>query len=218
MIKILIVHPTRLISSLLAAVLREEEDIFVSGQAQTVAEALFQLAAAPCHIALVAANLPDDGALRLTEQITAAHPEVKVLVFGLPKAEQVILQYVMAGAAGYVLQEVPIERLFANIRAAHEDKALVSPDIAAAFMRQLAEMAHVSAGTSLNPDGLAELTPREVEVLALIGDGLTNQEIADQLVIELGTVKNHVHNILRKLDVRSREEAAAHLPLLGDQE
>lgn len=216
MIKLLIVHPTRLISSLLASVLGDEKDIFVTGQAQTVDDALFQLAATPCQIALVAANLPGDGALRLTEQITAAYPDVKVLVFGLPKAELVILQYVMAGAAGYVLQEVSVERLFDSIRAAHEDKALVSPGIAAAFMRQLAEMAHLSAATSLNAAGVAELTPREVEVLALMGDGLTNQEIANRLVIELGTVKNHVHNILRKLDVRSREAAAAHLPLLDD--
>lgn len=218
MIKILVVHPTRLIGSLLTTVLREEEDIFVTGQAQTADEALYQLAVAPCHIALVAANLPDNGALRLTEQITAVYADVKVLVFGMPKAERVILQYVLAGAAGYVLQEVPVAQLFDNIRAAHQDKALVSPGIAAAFMRQLAEMAHISATTTLNQAGMAELTPREVEVLALIGDGLTNQGIADQMVIELGTVKNHVHNILRKLDVRSREEAAAHLPLLDEQE
>lgn len=217
MIRVLIVHPTKLISSLLATVLSEENDIYVVAQTQSVADALALLEAAQCDIVLVAANLPDNGALHLTETITASRPEAKVLVFGLPKTEQVILQYVMAGAAGYVLQEVPVERMFDNIRAAHEDKALVSPGIAAAFMRQLAEMAQISH-VGISPAALEALTPREQEVLTLIGDGLTNQEIADRLVIELGTVKNHVHNILRKLDVRSREEAAAHLPLLDTRE
>ncbi len=218
MIRILIVHPTKLISSLLASVLQEEQDIHVIAQAQHVDDALYKLELSRCNIVLVAASLPENGALQLTQTITTAHPEIKVLVFGLPKAEQVILQYVMAGAAGYVLQEVPVEGLFDNIRAVHEDKALVSPGIAAAFMRQLAEMAQISAHVELNPAALKTLTPREQEVLALIGEGLTNQEIADRLVIELGTVKNHVHNILRKLDVRSREEAAAHLPLVDLEE
>lgn len=217
MIRILIVHPTKLISSLLASVLQEEQDIHVIAQAQHVDDALYKLELSRCNIVLVAASLPENGALQLTQTITTAHPEIKVLVFGLPKAEQVILQYVMAGAAGYVLQEVPVEGLFDNIRAVHEDKALVSPGIAAAFMRQLAEMAQISHA-GISPAALETLTPREHEVLALIGDGLTNQEIAHRLVIELGTVKNHVHNILRKLDVRSREEAAAHLPLVDLEE
>ncbi len=218
MIRILIVHPTKLISSLLASVLSEEVDLHVVAQAQSLDNALQQIETSHCNIVLVAASLPDNGALQLTKTITANFPDIKVLVFGLPKAQQLILQYVMAGAAGYVLQEVPVDKLFDNIRAAHDDKALVSPQIAAAFMRQLAEMAHISAHTGINPTALETLTPREEEVLTHIGEGLTNQEIADRLVIELGTVKNHVHNILRKLDVSSREEAAAHLPFLDVEE
>jgi DNA-binding NarL/FixJ family response regulator len=211
MIRVLIVHPTRLISSLLASILQAEEDIHVAGQFQSAATTLSELAVTSCHIALVAANLPDHGALRLTEQIAADYPDIKVLVFGLPEEKHIILQYVMAGASGYVLQEVAVERMFEHIRAAHAEKALVSPKIAAAFMQKLAEMSRIFAQTSLDPTKLAGLTPREMEVLTLMGEGLTNQEISKRLFIELGTVKNHVHNILRKLDVSSREMAAAHL-------
>jgi DNA-binding NarL/FixJ family response regulator len=211
MIRVMVVHPTKLISSLLASVLQEEKDFYVTGQCQTVAAALDQLVVAPCHIALVAANLPDDGALQLTKQITADYPEIKVLVFGLPNEKRLILQYVMSGASGYILQELPMTKLFEHIRAAHEEKALVSPKITAAFMQKLAEMSRIFAETSLDPAKLNELTPREMEVLTLIGEGLTNQEIGERLVIEVGTVKNHVHNILRKLDAPNREAAAAHL-------
>jgi DNA-binding NarL/FixJ family response regulator len=140
------------------------------------------------------------------------------LVSGLPESESVILQYVMAGASGYVLQNVPAEQLLDNVRAVHEDKALVSPRVAAALMDRVAELAQVSSQYDLDPHAVADLTPRERDVLNLIGEGLTNQEIASRLVIEVGTVKNHVHSILRKLDVSNREEAATYLSLLDDNE
>jgi DNA-binding NarL/FixJ family response regulator len=92
--------------------------------------------------------------------------------------------------------------------------------MAAAFMDHIAELAHISAGPYLQPDAYSELTPRELEVLELISEGLSNQEIADQLYIEVGTVKNHVHNLLKKLDAANREDAAAHLPFIkqdGDE-
>lgn len=217
MIKILIVHPTNLISSLLSSVLDDEKDIHVVGKASTREEALEQIELTQCNVVLVAATLADNGALELTKTVTEEHPEIKVLVIGLPESQRIILQYVMAGASGYVLQEVPVGHLFDNIRAVYEDKAIVSPAIAASFMKQISELAQISSRTNIDPSAYEELTPREREVLDLIGEGMSNQEIADQLYIEVGTVKNHVHNILRKLDVNSREDAAAHLPFI-DQE
>ena len=116
-----------------------------------------------------------------------------------------------------MLKDVPVERLLDNVRAAHQDEALISPTIAAALMNQVAELAQISTQYTLDPQVVADLTAREREVLSLIGDGLTNQEIAERLFIEVGTVKNHVHNILKKLDVNSREEAASYLSLLDDE-
>jgi DNA-binding NarL/FixJ family response regulator len=137
---------------------------------------------------------------------------------GLPESKYAILQYVMAGASGYVLQDVSVEELVKNIEAVQDDEALVSPSMASALMDQVAELAQISAHPYLQPDAYSELTPRELDVLELIGDGLTNQEIADKLFIEVGTVKNHVHNILKKLDAASREDAAAHLPFIHQDE
>ena len=90
--------------------------------------------------------------------------------------------------------------------------------MAAALMDHVAELASIAARPYLKPEAYDALTPRELEVLKLIDEGLTNQEIADKLVIEVGTVKNHVHSILKKLDVASREDAAAHLPYIQQQD
>jgi len=83
-------------------------------------------------------------------------------------------------------------------------------------MTQITELAYISSQDGLDTTAVSELTNREREVLNLIGEGLTNQEIADQLFIEVGTVKNHVHNLLKKLDVSNREDAAAYLPYLEE--
>lgn len=218
MVRVLVVHQAKLIANIIASVLAEEPDIYLVGTAVTPEEALGKLERSNCNMVLAAATLPDGGALTLTEAVTAVYPHINVLIIGVPKSESVILQYVMAGASGYVLQDVPVEQLLENVRAAHNDEALVSPTIAAALMRQVSELAQVSAQYNLDPQAIASLTPREKDVLNLLGQGMTNQEISEQLVIEVGTVKNHVHNILKKLDVSSREEAASYLPLLNDEE
>lgn len=217
MIRVLVVHQTQLISSIIANVLDEEEDITVIAQASSTEEALDCLESQPCEMVLVAATLPENGALRITEEITDSDTNTKVLVIGLPKSKNAILQYVAAGASGYVLQEVSTERLLEHIRAAYDGKAIISPDIAAALMSHINELAQISTQTDIDPSAYAQLTPREREVLDLIGEDFSNQQIADKLYIEVGTVKNHVHNILKKLDVSSRHEAAAFLPFVKDE-
>lgn len=218
MIQVIVVHQTRLIANIIATVLTEEADIHVVGTAVTPDEALHKLATSNCNMLLVTAAMPANGALTLTETIAASHPDVKVLVIGVPQSDNLILQYVMAGASGYVLQDVSTTHLLQNVRAAHDKKAIVSPEIAALLINQVSRLAQVSGQTELDSTALATLTPREQDVLRLIGEDCTNQDIADRLVITLGTVKNHVHNILRKLEVSSREEAAAYLELLDDPE
>jgi DNA-binding NarL/FixJ family response regulator len=214
MVRILVVHPARLVGSLYTSVFDEKPNMEVVARATTMEEALRKLEGCNCNIVLVSATLPDNGALELTKRIAREYPSINVLVVGLPELKHAILQYVMAGASGYVLQDVTVDNLFKQIQAVQEDKALISPTMAAAFMDHIAELAQISAQPYLEPDAYSELTPRELEVLELIGEGLTNQEIADRLYIELGTVKNHVHNLLKKLDVTSREDAAAHLPFI----
>lgn len=216
MIRVIVVHQTHLISSIIANVLDEEPDIHVVAQCSSYEETLHILDHQDCQIVLVAAMLPDNGAYRITEAINERDGSVKVLVIGVPDSKNAILQYVAAGASGYVLQEVSTERLLEHVRAVHDGKAIVSPDIAAALMDHITELAQISSQADIDPAAYSELTPREREVLDLIAEDFSNRQIADKLVIEVGTVKNHVHSILKKLDVSNRHEAASLLPYVKE--
>ncbi len=211
MIRVLLVHEVPLMCNVIASVLEEEPDIEVVESATTVEEALAQ--ASGCDVVLVSTRLPDAGALELTRAMIEAHPAVEVLVLGLAESEAEILEYVEAGAAGYVLKDDSVDELLRHVRATHRGEAVVSPDIASALMSRVTELAQF---TETEEGRVAELTPREREVLKLIGQDLSNQEIADHLFIEVGTVKNHVHSILRKLNVNSRLDAAAYLALIEE--
>jgi DNA-binding NarL/FixJ family response regulator len=165
---------------------------------------------------LINTTLPENGALSLVRAVRDSDLDVKVLIMGVPDAEAVIMTYINAGAFGYILREDSPQELLVNIRAAYNDKALVTPAVAAKLISRIAELNDKLAEVGVDPTDYQELTPRERETLVLIGEGLTNQEIADELVIELGTVKNHVHSILDKLNVNSRKDAAVYLSMLEE--
>jgi RNA polymerase sigma factor (sigma-70 family) len=211
---VLLVNEMRLISNVIASVLEDEPDIEVVGRAASVDEAL--ALATESDVVLVSTRLPDNGALKLTSAIAEADPSVKVLVMGLGESKGRVLRYIEAGADGYVLKNDSVDDLLEHIRAAQKGKALVSPKIAAALMTRVTELAQLFADIESGINEAIDLTPREREILELIGQGLTNQEIADHLVIEVGTVKNHVHSILQKLDVSSRQDAASYLALIKE--
>lgn len=214
MIRVLLVNEMRLISNVIASVLEDEPDIEVVGRAASVDEAL--ALATESDVVLVSTRLPDNGALKLTSAIAEADPSVKVLVMGLGESKGRVLRYIEAGADGYVLKNDSVNDLLEHIRAAQKGKALVSPKIAAALMTRVTELAQLFADIESGINEAIDLTPREREILELIGQGLTNQEIADHLVIEVGTVKNHVHSILQKLDVSNRQDAASYLALIKE--
>lgn len=210
MIRVLVVNNMRLISSVITTVLMDEPDIQVVGRTTSVEEAIAR--APECDILLVTTQLRDQGALRITQAIAQAGMPTKVLIIGLAESKKEILQYAEAGAAGYVLQNESVHDLLIKIRASYHDQALISPEIAAALLSRVSELAQASPATD-ELGSAEELTPRETEILELIGKGLSNREVADRLVLEVGTVKNHVHSILQKLNVSNRHEATRHLPV-----
>lgn len=215
-INVLLVNEIRLMCNVLAASLEDEPDIQIFGCATNVQEALTILQTNPIDVVLVSSKLPQQGAMRLTQAISDYAPATKTLILGLTEQRERILRYVEAGATGYVLKDDSLDNLIANIRAAQKEKALISPEIAAAMMDRLSSLAQLFAEIENSVTEDAGLTNRELEVLELIGKDFTNQQIADQLFIEVGTVKNHVHNILEKLNVSSRGEAAAYLAFIRE--
>jgi DNA-binding NarL/FixJ family response regulator len=213
-INLLLVNESRLMGSVIAAALEDAADIYVVARATDAETALRIVQEQAVDVALVSTRLPEQGALSLTRAIAVTTPATKVLALGLTEERQRVLRYVEAGATGYVLKDDSLENLIETVRAAQDGKVFVSPEIAAALMERLSELAHLFSGIETSIAETATLTPRELEVLKLIGEGLTNQQIADEMVIEVGTVKNHVHNILEKLKVNSRGEAVAYLAFI----
>jgi DNA-binding NarL/FixJ family response regulator len=214
MIRVLVVDEHALMCDVMATALGDESDIEIVGYATDIKDALAWIE--ECQVVLVNAALPRDGALSLTQAMARMQSPAKVIVLGLLEVEPRVIPYIEAGAAGYVPPGDSVENLVHRIRAAYNGQAVVSPAIAAHLMVRVNQLAGQVKDHLLSPDGVACLTPREQEVLALLGQGLNNQEIADHLVIGVGTVKNHVHNILQKLDVNSREEAATYTELVND--
>lgn len=213
-IKLLIVNEIRLMGNVIVAALEDEPDIEVIACVTTYDEAIQVIRDNEVDVALVSTRLPDHGGLRLTNAINDLAPSTKVLALGLTEEKKRVLRYVEAGAAGYVLQDDSLEDLIEIVRATQEGRVFVSPEIAAAMMERLTDLAQMFAGVQNNITDTTALTSREVEVLELISKGFTNYQIAQNLVIEVGTVKNHVHNILEKLNVSSRGEAAAYLAFM----
>jgi DNA-binding NarL/FixJ family response regulator len=213
-IHILLVNEIRLMGNVIAAALEDEPDIYVVGRVTTPEEALKIVQENEVDVVLVSTRLPDQGALKLTSAITEVAPATKVLALGLTEEKKRVLRYVEAGATGYILKNDSLDDLISTVRAVQEGQVFVSPKIAAAMMERLSVLAQMFSEVENSVTDSAGLTPRELEVLEQIGKGLTNQQIAEHLVIEVGTVKNHVHSILEKLNVSSRGEAAAYLAFI----
>jgi two-component system nitrate/nitrite response regulator NarL len=211
LIRVLIVEQIRLICDIIATALEDESDIDVIGCC-TAPDVAANIDA--CDVMLVSAGLPDNGALDLIRTVVHAGAATKAVVFGLPELEPVVVHYIEAGAAGYVPHDASLDELLDNIRAASDGRALVSPEVAAALMLRISELASPRQQPTMMAPASVELTPRQREVLQLIRRGLTNRDIAEELVIEVGTVKNHVHRILAKLNADNRHEAAAYLSMM----
>src|SRR5512138_3872448 len=214
-IHLLIVNEIRLMGNVIVAALEDEPDIQVIACVTTYDDALQAIRETQVDVALVSTRLPDYGGLRLTSAISEIAPTTKVLALGLTEEKKRVLRYVEAGASGYILKDDSLEDLVEIVHATQEGKVFVSPQIAAAMMERLSDLAQLFAGVENNMSDSTTLTSREMEVLELISKGYTNQQIAQYLVIEVGTVKNHVHNILEKLNVSSRGEAAAYLAFIN---
>lgn len=217
MINVLVVHEFPLMCNIIASVVDDEPDIKVLGYVSDIDEAMSLASHNNVDLVLISSRLPDQGTIRLTNLLIQNIPTIKVLVLGITETRESVLEYVEAGATGYVLKESSLDDLLTTIRAVYEGKAFISPEIAAALIQRVSEFAQVFSQTGFNLPESLNLTARELEVLGLLSQNLSNQEIAEQLVIETGTVKNHVHSILKKMGVDRREEAGNLMPRIKEK-
>ena len=208
MVQLLIVEPDSLNGTMMMTALQNQPDIRVVGCVGDVSAALAR--APQSDVLLASAELPAGGALEIARAFRSAQP--KVLITGLVDSPALILSYLEAGAAGYVLRDSTGDELLRTIRAVFDGETVIPPAIVTLLVERMRELYAVAKRLDREPlewdPNSCNLTEREREVLALLAVGATNQDIASALVIELGTVKNHVHKILKKLNASSRVEAA----------
>lgn len=204
-VSLIIVTDHRLFGECLASVLARCDLCTVLAVGQTAEDALQQIQEHQADIVLIDVHLPHTMVLTLTQQLTCNFPHVRVLLLGVTEAETEIQTYVEAGACGYVPKNMPFHELQSVIELVTRGETMCSPHIAHAMFARLSELAQTSA-SSITGEPMI-LSDRELEILQLIAEGWSNRQIADHLYLSPHTVKNHVHNILKKLRVQRRLEA-----------
>jgi two-component system, NarL family, nitrate/nitrite response regulator NarL len=199
-IRIFVCAEIRLYREGLAHVLAATERIVVAGTASSAAEASKSLAETGVDVLLI--DLSSTDAFAAVSPLHAANREAKILAIAVPELADEILARAEAGIEGYVTRDASIDDLVRAIEGVHRGELICSPSMAGALLRHVGRL----AGGRRSTNSHATLTPRQRQIAALVGDGLSNKEIARKLSIELPTVKNHVHSILEKLDVHRRSE------------
>ena len=203
MVSVVIVSDIRLYREGLAQVLGRESLFRLAGTASGSDEAMAQVEAYSPDLLLVDMALAESA--DLIRNIRAVAPDIKVVALSVAETERDVCACAEAGVSGYVARHASLADLVATLESAARGEALCSPRMAASLIRRVAALARTQPAGS----GELRLTPREREILPLLDGGLANKEIATRLGIEVATVKNHVHNILDKLQVHRRGEAAA---------
>ncbi len=205
LIRVFIVDDNRLLREGLVSMLAEQEDIIVIGAAASGRKALEQIKNLRPEIALIDIGMPGKNGIEVTQELRRNVPEAKVIILGMVDLTGEIMACIEAGAAGYVLKEASFDYLVETIRSVHCGESVVSPQMAASLFSRIAELA--AERLPRIPPSPAKLTTRELEIINVIAEGLSNKEIAQRLSIEAQTVKNHIHNILEKLQLKNRQEA-----------
>jgi len=203
-IRVLIVDDNGLFRDVLVGLLSRLEEIDVVGAAGGGEEALRRAPILRPDVVLMDISMPGMGGVEATRQLLEAAPNCAVCMLTVSEQEHDLFAAVRAGARGYLVKSVELDVLATAIRTLAEGGALISPHLARDLMNAFAQFSPPQRDTATD-----KLTPREREILALVGRGMSNPEIADRLVIAENTVKVHLRNILDKLQVHSRAQAAA---------
>lgn len=204
-IKVLIADDHKLFRQGLIGLMETRDDLVeVIGEAATGREALRLVELLSPEIVLMDIYMPDGDGLQATHEIRQRFPNTKVVMLTSSESDEHLYQAVQYGAAGYLLKNLDAKQLFDLIAGVTRGEAAMTREMASRLLKGVAKR-------SINPDqGEEALTERELRVLRLVAVGCSNQEIADKLVISVNTVKTHIRNILDKLQLENRTQAASY--------
>lgn len=202
--RVLIIDDRRVVRDALAEALAKEETLRIVGTAAFGGEAPLDAieSAKPDVIVLPALGQPT---IELTHAMTRRFDGLRLVILGMKEHPEAVTDVIEAGAVGYVPDDASLEEFCETIRLVARGETRLTPRIAATLVVRLATLA--SARRADERAKNVKLTPREIEILALVAERLTNKEIATQLHVEEQTVKNHIHNILERLSLRRRHQA-----------
>lgn len=209
--RIFIVHENSILAGQAARLLNNEPHLHVMDLITSVHDALAYIGNGNCDFVLVSASLPKNGAIQLIKCLRQHCTHVKVIVTGLHDDPKQILPCIAAGAVGYILKREGIGAWANHIQTVRDGKPLVSPSVTAAMMMHVNTLSRLTTRFEPKATLYANLTSRECQVLELLAEGNSNELIAERLLIGVGTVKNHVHNVLKKLKLRSRKDVGTYL-------
>lgn len=208
MIRVLLVDDQEMIRMGFRMVLDARAELTVVGEADDGDTAVELVESTPVDVVLMDVRMPRMDGVEATRRIRALPDPPRVLILTTFDVDEYAFEALRAGASGFLLKDTPLEDVATAIRQIHDGDAVVAPSTTRRLIEHFTGRGQATSGTGgVDTHRFAELTPREHEVLALVARGMSNREIAAQLVLTEGTVKVHVGHILTKLDLRDRVQA-----------
>jgi DNA-binding NarL/FixJ family response regulator len=213
-VRVLVVDDQTLFREALTTLLLTRSEVDVVGAAPDGAQALELVPVLRPDVVLMDLRMPVLDGVATTQRLRVEHPEVRVLVLTTFDGDDEVFPALRAGAVGYLLKDATAPRLLEAVLAAARGESVLQPSVAAKVLSRISELPNLPSEPRRQPL-VDPLTDRELEVLRALADGLSNREAADRLYLSEGTVKNHVTNVLAKLGVRDRTQAALRARDLG---
>ncbi len=205
--KVLLVDDSVLLRAALSKLLRLWRKEVIVEEASNGREGVEAARRLKPDLVIMDIRMPECDGIEATRLITTELPDTRIIMLTVSDSDDDLFEAISSGAHGYLLKDLRPEDLFDMIEGALKGEAVISPAMASRILTAFVDQAHRSAQVS---ESESELSPREREVLELASQGATNKQIAEKLYISVGTVKNHVHNILEKLHLQNRAQIAAY--------
>ena len=206
-IRAMIVDDHALFRRGLEMVLDSEPDIELVGQASDGAEAVEKAAESLPDVVLMDIRMPRSSGIEACRAMKEAAPSAKIVILTISDEEEDLFEAIRAGASGYLLKDIPLDEVAGAVRAVYGGQSLINPSMAGKLLTEFATLARRDDEERTQEVPAPRLTEREMQVLKLVARGMNNRDIAKELFISENTVKNHVRNILEKLQIHSRMEA-----------
>jgi DNA-binding NarL/FixJ family response regulator len=205
-IRLLLIEDNRLLLDGIHAILKPHKDIVVIAASGDGKNTLVKIKQLKPNVVLLDLGLRSQNSLHVVEIVKKDFPEAKIIIMDLAPVQADILQYVKAGANGFILKDASLKDFLVTIRSVAEGSTVLPPLLVDSLFSQIVEHAVKEGKSKLK--AAVQMTKREREVIGLLGDGLSNKEIGQRIHISTYTVKSHIHNIMEKLALHTRLEIA----------